>query len=154
MSRIQKAIRHRIKVPVIFNYKSKAGVKYKTQLDTAIKGQLSDKLRGNFKPSGDFTKESRRALATWLEEGYNIRKKARKAAWAEYFKIDTRLEINSNALEEVKAWRKKYVDGADSPVATDVYQDYLSNYEALLTIVEIDGVATEDFFSFADLDDA
>ena len=64
MSRIQKAIRHRIKVPVIFNYKSKAGVKYKVKVDTAIKGQLSDKLRGNFKPSGDFTKESRRALGT------------------------------------------------------------------------------------------
>ena len=37
------------------------------KVDTAIKGQLSDKLRGNFKPSGDFTKESRRALGNWLD---------------------------------------------------------------------------------------
>ena len=85
---------------------NQTGVKYKVKVDTAIKGQLSDSLRGNFKPSGDFTKESRRALGKWLEEGYNIRKKSRKSVFAEYFAIDTRLERNSNALEEVKAWRK------------------------------------------------
>ena len=155
MKRVQSAIRYRIKLPVTFQFKSKAGVLYKVKVDTAIKGQLSDKYRGNFKPSGDFTKESRRALGKWLEEGYTIRKKSRKAAWAEYFKIDTRLERNSNALEEVKAWRKKYVDGGlDSPTSIDDYQDYLSNYEALLTTIEEDGVAKEDFFSFDFLDDA
>ena len=154
MKRVQSAIRHRIKLPVIFEFKSKAGVKFKVKVDTAIKGQLSDKLRGNFKPSGDFTKESRRALGNWLEEGYNIRKKSRKATWAEYHRIDTRLAKNSNALEEVKAWRKKYIDELDSPVSIDDYQDYLGNYEALLTTIEEDGVAKEDFFSFDFLDDA
>ena len=154
MKRVQSAIKHRIKLPVIFEFKSKAGVKFKVKVDTAIKGQLSDKLRGNFKPSGDFTKESRRALGNWLEEGYNIRKKSRKATWAEYHRIDTRLAKNSNALEEVKAWRKKYIDELDSPVSIDDYQDYLGNYEALLTTIEEDGVAKEDFFSFDFLDDA
>ena len=62
MKRVQSAIKHRIKLPVIFEFKSKAGVKFKVKVDTAIKGQLSDKLRGNFKPSGDFTKESRRDI--------------------------------------------------------------------------------------------
>ena len=154
MKRVQSAIKYRIKLPVIFEFKSKAGVKFKVKVDTAIKGQLSDKLRGNFKPSGDFTKESRRALGNWLTEGYNIRKKSRKATWAEYHRIDTRLERNSNALEEVKAWRKKYIDELDSPVSIDDYQDYLGNYEALLTTIEEDGVAKEDFFSFDFLDDA
>ena len=135
------------------NSNLKRGVKYKVKVDTAIKGQLSDKLRGNFKPSGDFTKESRRALGKWLEEGYNIRKKSRKA-WAEYFKIDTRLERNSNALEEVKAWRKKYIDGGlDSPVLLMIIKIILVT-EALLTTIEEDGVAKEDFFSFDFLDDA
>ena len=154
MKRVQSAIKYRIKLPVTFQFKSKAGVKFKVKVDTAIKGQLSDKLRGNFKPSGDFTKESRRALGNWLTEGYNIRKKSRKATWAEYHRIDTRLERNSNALEEVKAWRKKYIDELDSPVSIDDYQDYLGNYEALLTTIEEDGVAKEDFFSFDFLDDA
>ena len=154
MKRVQSAIKYRIKLPVIFEFKSKAGVKFKVKVDTAIKGQLSDKLRGNFKPSGDFTKESRRALGNWLTEGYNLRKKSRKATWAEYHRIDTRLEKNSNALEEVKAWRKKYIDELDSPVSIDDYQDYLGNYEALLTTIEEDGVAKEDFFSFDFLDDA
>ena len=154
MKRVQSAIKYRIKLPVIFEFKSKAGVKFKVKVDTAIKGQLSDKLRGNFKPSGDFTKESRRALGNWLTEGYNIRKKSRKATWAEYHRIDTRLAKNSNALEEVKAWRKKYIDELDSPVSIDDYQDYLGNYEALLTTIEEDGVAKEDFFSFDFLDDA
>ena len=154
MKRVQSAIKYRIKLPVTFQFKSKAGVKFKVKVDTAIKGQLSDKLRGNFKPSGDFTKESRRALGNWLTEGYNIRKKSRKATWAEYHRIDTRLAKNSNALEEVKAWRKKYIDELDSPVSIDDYQDYLGNYEALLTTIEEDGVAKEDFFSFDFLDDA
>ena len=154
MKRIQAAIKYRIKLPVIFEFTSKAGVKFKVKVDTAIKGQLSDKLRGNFKPSGDFTKESRRALGDWLTEGYNIRKKSRKATWAEYNRIDTRLTRNSNALEEVKSWRKKYLDELDSPVSIDDYQDYLGNYEALLTTIEEDGVAKEDFFSFDFLDDA
>ena len=61
---------------------------------------------------------------------------------------------NSNALEEVKAWRKKYLDELDSPVSIDDYQDYLSNYEALLTTIEEDGVAKEDLFGFDFLDDA
>ena len=154
MSRIQKAIRYRIKLPVTFIFKSKAGVKYKVKVDTAIKGQLSDSLRGNFKPSGDFTKESRRALGKWLEEGYNLRKKSRRSVFAEYHRIDTRLAKNSNALEEVKAFRKKYIDELDSPISIDGYSDYLSNYEALLTTIEEDGVAKEDFFSFDFLDDA
>ena len=154
MKRVQSAIRHRIKLPVIFEFKSKAGVKYKVKVDTAIKGQLSDKLRGNFKPSGDFTKESRKALATWLEEGYNLRKKSRKSVFAEYYAIDTRLERNSNALKEVKAWRRKYIDDFESPISIENYQDYLSNYEALLTTIEEDGVATEDLFGFDFLDDA
>ena len=154
MSRVQKAIRYRIKLPVTFIFKSKAGVKYKVKVDTAIKGQLSDSLRGNFKPSGDFTKESRRALGKWLEEGYNLRKKSRKSVFAEYHRIDTRLAKNSNALEEVKAFRKKYIDELDSPISIDGYSDYLSNYEALLTTIEEDGVAKEDFFSFDFLDDA
>ena len=154
MNRVQTAIRHRIKLPVIFKFKSKAGVVYKVKVDTAIKGQLSDKLRGNFKPSGDFTKESRRTLGKWLEEGYNIRRKNKKTAWAEYHAIDTRLERNSNALEEVKAWRKKYIDDFESIVSIDDTLDYLSNYEALLTTIEEDGVATEDLFGFDFLDDA
>ena len=154
MKRVQSAIRHRIKLPVIFEFKSKAGVKFKVKVDTAIKGQLSDSLRGNFKPSGDFTKESRRALGKWLLEGYDIRRKNKKTAWAEYFAIDRSLKTNSNALEEVKAWRKKYLDDTESIVSIDDTLNYLSNYEALLVTIEEDGVAKEDFFSFDFLDDA
>ena len=56
-------------------------------------------------------------------------------------------------LKKFKAWRKKYIDELDSPVSIDDYQDYLGNYEALLTTIEEDGVAKEDFFSFDFLDD-
>ena len=72
----------------------------------------------------------------------------------EYYAIDKSLETNSNALEEVKAWRKKYIDDPNSPIVIDLYSDYLSNYEALLVLVEEDGVTKEDFFSFDLLDDA
>ena len=54
----------------------------------------------------------------------------------------------------VKAWRKKYIDDYESPISIENYQDYLGNYEALLTTIEEDGVAKEDFFSFDFLDDA
>jgi len=62
-------------------------------------------------------------------------------------------------LKELKTyfetiWEKKYIDELDSPVSIDDYQDYLSNYEALLTTIEEDGVATEDLFGFDFLDDA
>ena len=46
-----------------------------TQLDTAIKGELSDGLRGTYKPSAELTKENRRALGKWLEKGFTIRKR-------------------------------------------------------------------------------
>ena len=154
MQTIQDSILYRIKLPVTFQFKSKAGIKFKVKLDTAIKGQLSDSLRGNFKPSGEFTKESRRALGKWLKEGYDIRRKNKKTAWAEYFAIDRSLKTNSNALEEVKAWRKKYLDDLESIVSIDDTIDYLGNYEALLVTIEEDGVAKEDFFSFDFLDDA
>ena len=39
MSRIQNAIRFRKKLPVIFEFKSKAGVKFKVKVDTAIKSR-------------------------------------------------------------------------------------------------------------------
>ena len=42
----------------------------------------------------------------------------------------------------------------ESQQQIDDYQDYLGNYEALLTTIEEDGVAKEDFFSFDFLDDA
>ena len=58
------------------------------------------------------------------------------------------------SLEEVKAWRKKYLDDLESIVSIDDTIDYLGNYEALLVTIEEDGVAKEDFFSFDFLDDA
>ena len=154
MQRVQVSLKHRTRLPVTYVFKSKLKVKFRVQLDTAIKGQLTDSLRGNFKPSGDNTKSGRRPLSNWLQEGLSIRTKSRKSAMKEYYAIDKSLETNSNALEEVKAWRKKYIDDPNSPIVIDLYSDYLSNYEALLVLIEEDGVAKEDFFSFDLLDDA
>ena len=151
---IQRGIRFRQKLPVTYRFTSKAGVKFVTQLDTAIKGELSDGLRGTYKPSAELTKENRRALGKWLEKGYDIRKRRRRAIELEYQSIDTSLKSNPNALEEVKAWVNKYIiNDINQRLSIDDYTDYLSNYEALLVLVEEDGVAKEDFFSFNLLDD-
>ena len=151
---IQRGIRFRPKLPVTYRFTSKAGVKFVTQLDTAIKGELSDGLRGTYKPSAELTKENRRALGKWLEKGYDIRKRRRRAITQEYQSIDTSLKSNPNALEEVKAWVNKYItNDINQQLSIDDYTDYLSNYEALLVLVEEDGVAKEDFFSFNLLDD-
>ena len=48
-----------------------------------------------------------------------------------------------DALEEVKAWRKRYIDDYESPISIENYQDYLGNYEALLVTIEEDGVAPD-----------
>ena len=83
-----------------------------------------------------------------------VRKRRRRAIELEYNSIDTSLKSNPNALEQVKAWVNKYItNDINQRLSIDDYTDYLSNYEALLVLVEEDGVAKEDFFSFNLLDD-
>ena len=66
------------------NYKSKAGVKYKVKVDTAIKGQLSDKYRGNFKPLEILQKKVVERLRKMVGRRIYNQKKIKKA-WARIF---------------------------------------------------------------------
>ena len=175
MRKISRSILIEKKLPIEFQFKSKAGVKYKVQLDTAIKGELTDTgqfrrtFKNNrkdnvdrtnkayvtsFKPTGDFDKSSRKKLAKWLIYGETVRKNAQRDMLDEYYKINMSLKTNPDALTQVNEIIKKYVDNPNSRISKDSLIDYLSNYEALLVITEIDGKPTEDLFGFHLLDDA